>query len=242
MRRVTFIPLVGPQPFHRRVHGGHCQLFFPDPAGVRLRRPRTFTYRRWHADGRFDVDFVLHDGNGPAAVWLRQARHGDNLQWRHGGPPKVSLAGPCDDAAVLIGDMTALPLISTLIENAHIGRDIRALMLLNDSHTQLPPVEPGRPVKISRYKTVSQVEAELRTMTFGQSGLLFVACEANKMRRLRRFALDDLELSGKQVITSGYWKAGLTAEEIDAAKRGPDWFADTNLSGVGHEQPRHSMA
>jgi NADPH-dependent ferric siderophore reductase len=232
MLRVTFAPVGVSQPLHRRTHGGYCHLFFADPTNVGVRRSRAFTYRRWHADGRFDVDFVLHDGSGPAAKWLRHVRLGDVLQWRHGGPPKITLSDPCDDAAVLIADATALPLVSALIEKAHPDRVIRALMLLGGDRTPLPLAGQGRAVKVARFKDVSHIEVDLQATNFGPASLFFAACEAGKMKQLRRFALDHLRLSRDQLVTSGYWKAGLSAEEVDAAKLRKDWFADSHVSSV----------
>jgi NADPH-dependent ferric siderophore reductase len=54
----------------------------------------------------------------------------------------------------------------------------------------------------------------------------FVACEAGLMRALRRLAIDEFGIRRDRLFTSGYWKAGITTEEVDTAKRRPDWFAD----------------
>ena len=47
------------------------------PAGQARPAIRTYTVRRFDAGaGELDVDFVLHDGHGPAADWARDVRPG----------------------------------------------------------------------------------------------------------------------------------------------------------------------
>ena len=47
------------------------------PAGEARPTIRTYTVRRFDAAaGELDVDFVLHEGHGPAAAWARDARPG----------------------------------------------------------------------------------------------------------------------------------------------------------------------
>lgn len=224
MRRVTFAPEGPPPPAGARPHGGHCRLLFPGPRGG-TDRARAFTCRRWHGDGGFDVDFAVHDGTGPAAHWLRRAQPGDMLGWRHGGAPKASLDEPCADPATLIADATALPLLAALCETAHPRRALRLLLLAPDG--PVPGAGPdGAKIEVTRVPDAGAAIAALRPMAFGAESLVLAACEAGEMRRLRRFALDELGLPRPNVVTSGYWKRGLTTEEVDVAKHEADWFAD----------------
>lgn len=225
MRRVTFAPEGDPQPTQKRPHGGHCRLFFPDPQDATVSRSRTFTYRRWHVDGRFDVDFVVHDGGGPAARWLRRAVRGDAIGWRHGGPPKVTLEKPSARDSFLVADATALPLVSALLETADATRQIHVL-LLPDTCGPLPGIDAARAVAVRPCRCVEDIEARLRSACRADC-LFLAACEAASMRRLRRLALDEIGLDPRHVFTSGYWKAGLSTEEVDVAKRGRDWFGDS---------------
>ena len=228
MRRVTFAPEGDPQPQEMRPHGGHCRLLFPDPQDATVPRARAFTYRRWHADGRFDVDFAVHDGGGPAAGWLRRVAPGDVIGWRHGGPPKVTLDDPSAYESFLVGDATALPLVSALLETAEATRPIRVL-LLPDAHGALPRIDPSRPVLVEACRDVEDIEARLR-MSLRRHSLFLSACEAGVMRRLRRFVLDEMGLDRSQVFTSGYWKAGLTTEQVNIAKRDASWFGDVEFA------------
>jgi NADPH-dependent ferric siderophore reductase len=238
MRRVTYAPKGGPQPPEKRPHGGHCRLFFPDPQDATISRSRTFTYRRWHADGRFDVDFVVHDGNGPAARWLRRAAPGDEIGWRHGGPPKVTLQEPGAHQSFLVVDATALPLVSALLETANPTRSVEVL-LLPDAQGAVPPIET-RPISVRRCRKVDDIEARLRSVCCPES-LFLAACEAGAMRRLRRLVLDELGLDPSHVFTSGYWKMGLSTEDVDVAKREASWFGDTMPLSFGSMRKRNPV-
>jgi NADPH-dependent ferric siderophore reductase len=224
MRRVTFAPEGDPQPTEKRPHGGHCRLFFPDPQDATVSRARAFTYRRWHGDGRFDVDFVVHDGGGPAARWLRRAAPGYAIGWRHGGPPKVTLEEPSERDTFLVADATALPLVSALLETANATRLLEVL-LLPDADGPLPCLDPSRDVSVHFRRSVEDIAARLR-LSLRSNSLFLAACEAGAMRQLRRLVLDELGLDRSQVFTSGYWKAGLTTEQVDIAKRDTTWFGD----------------
>ena len=128
MQRVTFEPRDRTALPAERPHGGHCRLRFPGRDASAPPHPRAYTYRRWHADGRFDVDFVVHAGDGPAARWLRQVRPGACIGWRHGGPPKICLAAPAPEPTILIADLSGLPVMAALIEQAHPTRQVSLIL------------------------------------------------------------------------------------------------------------------
>ncbi|MCU0906291.1 MAG: siderophore-interacting protein [Rhodobacteraceae bacterium] len=225
MARVTLRAIGGPVPLAVRTHAGHCRLLFPDHAADGGARPRVFTYRRWHADGGFDIDFALHGGTGPAARWIARAKVGDRLGWKHGGAPKLSLTAELPGPVVLIGDATAQPVISALLERAPAG--LRGHVLLLSTHLEgLLPLAAPAGVAVRTVASAAACEAALRRLTLSPATTLFAALEAGAMRALRRIALEELRLPHAQVFTSGYWKAGLSAEEVDDAKRRPDWFGD----------------
>lgn len=226
MRRVTFASLNEDALPHERPHGGHCRLRFPSQHGPALSRPRAFTYRRWHEDGSFDVDFVVHAGEGPAARWLRQAGPGDKIEWRHGGAPKICLDRPGDGPTILVSDPSGLPIMAALAERAHPARQVE-LVLLAPPETR-PDIahRAGCSVAVHHQLSAEAIEAHLRRRAPGSNALVFAACEASQMRRFRRLLLDDLGLPRSRVVTSGYWKTGLTTEQVDRAKRRADWFGD----------------
>jgi NADPH-dependent ferric siderophore reductase len=229
MARVTLRVVDGPVPEAVRTHAGHCRLLFPDDAtdggAGGSARSRVFTYRRWHADGRFDIDFALHGGTGPAARWIARATVGDRLGWKHGGPPKLTLDAPLPGPAVLIGDATALPVISALLERAHPRLHGHAILALPDIAGVLPLTAPTG-VMVAHVPSGDAALDVLQGLALTCETTVFAALEADAMRGVRRFALDRLGVPRGRVFTSGYWKAGLATEDLAVAKRRADWFGD----------------
>ncbi|PJE33224.1 Iron import ATP-binding/permease protein IrtA [Pseudooceanicola marinus] len=231
MQRVTFAPRDRAALPAERPHGGHCRLRFPGRDASAPPQPRAYTYRRWHADGRFDVDFVVHAGDGPAARWLRQVRPGACIGWRHGGPPKICLAAPNPEPTILIADLSGLPVMAALIEQAHPTRQVSLILTVCPDAAPDPPPQ-GR-ARIHHLPSPEDVEQHLLQHATLPGTRVFAACEATQMRRYRRLLLDVLALPRSQVITSGYWKTGLTTEDVDQAKRRADWFGDGPASRLG---------
>ena len=133
MRRIT---LTGAtlQGFPQDKNGAHIKVFLPRdnqqiPELPKLgengpiwppsdRRPITRTYSVRHycaINNELDVDFVLHGHNSPAASWAGRVQLGDKVGIAGPGGPDPLLA-PARNYFI-IGDLTALPAISALLEN-----------------------------------------------------------------------------------------------------------------------------
>jgi NADPH-dependent ferric siderophore reductase len=124
MVRVTF---TGPElaDFAWNGPAAHIKLIFGPPplpavtgAGTEgeTARPsmRTYTPRRFDREaGELDVDFILH-GEGPASTWAAQAAVGQTITIA--GPGRNYAVDPSADWFLLVGDDTAIPAISTILE------------------------------------------------------------------------------------------------------------------------------
>ena len=66
--------------------------------------------------GTFDVDFVLHEDPGPAGAWVQQAAPGQRVEAAL-SPARLAIPREVNHW-VVVGDLTALPAINTLIEAA----------------------------------------------------------------------------------------------------------------------------
>ncbi len=183
MTRVTFAVVEGDVADQVRAHAGHCRLFFPDAAAPARLWPRVFTYRRWHADGSFDVDFALHGGTGPAALWIARAAAGDVIGWKHGGAPKATLRLATDGPLLAFGDATALPVISALLERAHPRLTGQVFLDLPRAARPGPiSAPPGVSVHILPCETPFGTVETLRALSAGRPATVFAACEAERMR------------------------------------------------------------
>ncbi|MBF8732077.1 MULTISPECIES: siderophore-interacting protein [Pseudomonas] len=97
---------------------------------------REYTPRRIDlVANELDIDFVLH-GDGPASTWAAQAAPGQTLDI---AGPRASMVVPdIFDSYLLIGDETAIPAIGRRLEELPAGRQVLALIQIEDEQEQQP--------------------------------------------------------------------------------------------------------
>lgn len=236
-RRITFggADLAMGFPLARFAPLDHVKLYFPDPTSGEIvsYRPvgddwevdsdsgapirRDYTPRAWDADaGELSIDFVLH-GHGIAGAWARNARPGDRLVAM--GPSANWFLPENYAHYIAIGDETALPAISRIIEEAPAQSRVTALIEIATAaeeqvmfpaseldlrwvHRDTAPVGPGH---------LSPLETAFRRLDFpAPAGSVFVfgAGEVDQMRPIRRYLRTELVLAKRQVIIDGYWRRG----------------------------------
>jgi NADPH-dependent ferric siderophore reductase len=179
------------------------------PAGQARPAIRTYTVRRFDpAAGELDVDFVLHEGHGPAAAWARDAQPGHWVAVSEpGGRYEPSAEA---DFHVVIGDETALPAVATVL--AALPPGVPALAFLEvadaDEEQSLPgdatvtwvhrgPREPGEPLA-----------AAVRAAEFPSgAGQAWLSGESGCVKDLRKHLLDERKLDRRRVYATGYWRA-----------------------------------
>jgi NADPH-dependent ferric siderophore reductase len=176
---------------------------------------RTYTPRRFDRAAReLDVDFVLH-GEGPASSWAAQATAGQSLTIA--GPGRFYAIDPAATSFVLAGDDTAIPAISTILEqlppsaHAHVFLEVvdaaeehevyaGANATIRWLHRGENPAQAG-----------SLLEAALRDFQFPADACrVYVACEAGAMRRIRKHLLTERGMRRDHIVSRGYWKLGET--------------------------------
>ena len=232
--RMVRITLGGEQMegFNSRGPAEHVRVYLPDsetgslpviidgpdgnafPDGPRP-ASRAYTPRRWDpATGELDIDIALHD-HGPGAAWASSVREGDTaiIGGQAGGAyfPETEA-----EWYVIGGDEAALPAICTLLEampstmralvfaevrdaeeEQHLSSDAR--MEVNWLHRE-PGANPGRAL-VEALKTAHLPEG---------NGRVWVSCEADVMREIRRHYIEDRGLDRSILRTQGYWKMGNT--------------------------------
>jgi len=200
----------------------HVKLFFesnrPGAPATQPERPttRTYTPRRFDPVSReIDVDFVIH-GEGPASSWAAQAAAGQTLTLA--GPGRSYSVDSAADWYVLIGDDTAVPAICTILES--LPPSTRALVFVEvvdaaeehalDAGTESAEIRWLRRGPDARHAG-RELEAAVRTLELpAGAGRVYVACEADAMRRIRRHLLVERQLPREQLVTRGYWRLGET--------------------------------
>jgi NADPH-dependent ferric siderophore reductase len=175
---------------------------------------RTYTPRRFDAGTHeLDVDFVLH-GEGPAATWASQAAVGQQLTIA--GPGRSYAVEPTAPWYLLAGDDSAIPALCTIMESVPASIPVRALIEVVDEQEQhdLPGGANVTVEWLFRGPDAAlagrRLEAAVRAAQLPPGpGRIYVACESDAMRRIRRHLLSERNLDRTQLVTRGYWHLGV---------------------------------
>lgn len=200
----------------------HMKVIFPEPGGdvvpeyspdgPRPTTMRTYTPRRFDAAAHtLEVDFVVH-GEGPASTWIAQAQVGQQLVMM--GPAPGYSVDPDADWYVLAGDDAALPAIETLLEAIPEGARVSVFLevVADDEIRTLPGAKHADVRWLTRDAAQPAGSALLEALAafswpIGE-GRIYVGCEAEAMRRIRRVVVEASGLDRDRVITRGYWRIG----------------------------------
>jgi NADPH-dependent ferric siderophore reductase len=185
----------------------HTKIFLPDtPVGPVM---RTYTVRDWSRErGEVTIDLAMNEGNGPATQWASRVVPGMRLEL--GGRNSSGFTPSQDGASYLFaGDETAVPAITTCVATLSPGTAATLILEVADAQEQ-QPLESHADLDVRwLYEhdgadfgtTVLSAVAELKPTN------VWVACEAQTMRVIRR-ALLDSGFAVSRMNTRGYWKRG----------------------------------
>ncbi|MGD9985969.1 siderophore-interacting protein [Pseudonocardia sp.] len=180
------------------------------PPGEARPTIRTYTVRRFDAAaGELDIDFVLHEGHGPAAAWARAAEPG---AWVGVSEPGGRWEpDPAAEFHVVIGDESALPAVATVLEElAGFTGPVLAFLEVADAAEQQDLPANARVAWVHRGDAAAgeQLVAAVRTAELpAAGGQAWLAGESAAVRDLRRHLLDDRRLDRRRVYATGYWRA-----------------------------------
>lgn len=217
--------------------GGSGLLGFPDEqdgAYVKLRlgesgsdgKPlvRTYTVRYYRPGAReMDIDFVLHDVEGPAVDWARRCKLGDQI--KVGGPGPKKIANPAADWFLFAGDMSALPAIGANLEA--LPRDARGFALLEiigegdkqeiDSPDELqirwiinPRPDEENTILLDAVKELEWLEGQ---------PYAWVAGEFSQSLAIRAWLKEERGMTRDHMYASSYWQIGQTEDGHRVSKR-----------------------
>ena len=179
------------------------------PAGEPRPTIRTYTVRRFDAAvGELDVDFVLHEGHGPAAAWARDARPGAWVGVSEPGGRYV--ADPEADFHLVIGDESALPAVATVLAALPAGVPAVAHLEVEDAGEEqsLPGGATVHWVHRDGLPSGAPLAAAVQAATLpGGRGQAWLSGESACVRDLRRHLLDDRGFDRRAVYATGYWRA-----------------------------------
>ncbi|CAA0080453.1 Vibriobactin utilization protein ViuB [Zhongshania aliphaticivorans] len=211
----------GLDSFPAEQEGAYIKLMFANDKGTKPTM-RTYTVRHQRPQ-EIDVDFVIHDADGPAASWAKQTQPNDEITVGGPGPKKAVDRGA--DWFFMVGDMTALPAIASNL--AALPSDARGYAVIEvldqadipnlqhpdniDVHWLVnPQPDPSGETLLSFVKSLDWLPGRVSA---------WAACEFTSMRKLRQFFKQTQALEKDQLYISSYWKIGLNEDQHKIEKQ-----------------------
>lgn len=157
-----------------------------------------------------DIDFVLH-GDGPASTWAAQAAPGQTLDI---AGPRASLVVPdIFDAYLLIGDETAIPAIGRRLEELPAGRQVLAVIQIEDEHERQPLPSKAQVEVIWARRQGEDLLELVRNLSLPQGQLYaWVALEKALTRQAKALLLEK-GVPEDALKAAAYWRANGTADD-----------------------------
>lgn len=210
--------------------GDHIKLAFPNPGeeepvmprlgekgimwpeGAARPVTRDYTPRHFDTDARtLVIEFVIH-GEGPASAWAERAAPGQKLGVL--GPRGSKVVEPVFDWYLMIGDETAIPSIARRLEELPADARITALIEIDGPDDEQPlPSGPNTDVRWLHRDATSDtnlLEAGTRELTLPDGeGFIWAGGEANSLRSVRRYLLNEAGHPREWTSFDGHWKRGV---------------------------------
>jgi NADPH-dependent ferric siderophore reductase len=195
---------------------------------------RSYTLRSLRRNpDEIDIDFALHgtgpgDGPaGPAARWAAGATAGDRVLLI--GPAvadnrAIRFRPPDDtDLVVMWGDETALPAAAAILESLPAGLRVRAwLQVRHAGDIQDVPTDADAEITwLVRYAGSPGAVGTVRAggLPHAERPYVWIAGESGQVKALRRHFVAGLGIDRRRVTFVGYWRQGMTEEQLRAAER-----------------------
>ncbi|MFJ8491262.1 siderophore-interacting protein [Streptomyces sp. NPDC094038] len=191
---------------------------------------RSYTLRELRRDpDEIDIDFVLHGVEpgaatpaGPASRWASRAGAGDRVILL--GPAvadnrAIRFRPPADTDLVLIwGDETAVPAATAVLESLPAGTRVRAWLEVPCAG-DVQDVATEADAEITWLVGGRDAATEIRAAQLPSHAhpYAWIAGESGRVKELRRHLVGERGLDRRRVTFVGYWRQGLTEEQLRAA-------------------------
>lgn len=199
---------------------------------------RSYTLRSLRRNpDEIDIDFVLHTPAGPASDWASRAAAGDRVLLL--GPAladnrAIRFRPPADtDLVVLCGDETAVPAATAVLESLPAGTRARAWLEvphagdIQDVATEADAEitwlvrheVPHRPKDAGHAPAPTAVDAvRAARLPAAERPYAWIAGESGRVKELRRHFVGERGFDRRHVTFVGYWRQGMTEEQLRAAE------------------------
>jgi NADPH-dependent ferric siderophore reductase len=165
-----------------------------------------------------DLDIVLHDGRGTASTWAATASAGGAAAVS--GPGRGYAVDPDAGNYLLVGDETAIPAISQLLEALPDSTPAAVHIEVADATGRVPvPSHPRATVTwhelgVGAPPGDTLVDA-VHTATVTDDTLVWAAGEAAAMQRIRRHLFEQRAVRRSRATVRGYWKHGRSGDTAE---------------------------
>ncbi len=211
--------------------GGYIKFLFTcreKKSNEKLVRPYTIrNFRKKKLE--LDIDFAKHvSKSGYASEWAFNAKTGDEILIS--GPSPRQTINTNADWFFFVGDMSALPVISTYLEDLNENSKGYAVLEILSNSDKIKLKKPkGFEIKwvvnkqsSNSYKLYNEI-----TKINWYKGIpyIWVACEFKVMKNLREYFQIEKKINKKEMYISSYWKSGINQEDhkIIKKKDAIDW-------------------
>ena len=205
--------------FPENEKGGYVKLLFPKSKinGEEFFQ-RPYTIRNFRKSNlELDIDFANHTGNkGLATSWAYSVKSGESIIIS--GPSSKPKVKENVDWLLFVGDMSALPAISTYLEDLSKNTLGKAIIEILDNSDKIDLVKPKNFEIIWSINKGGVIEnSDLVKNVYSLEWLkgtpyVWVACEFNSMKVLRNYFQSEKKINKNEMYISSYWKSGENQE------------------------------
>lgn len=188
------------------------------PEGKERPIVRTYTVYGFRADAaELDIVFALHEHDGPAANFARNAKPGDAIGISQPGGPDPML--PVAHHYYLAGDPSSLPAIVALLKSLPDDAQGYAVIRIDTQQDQLPLEKPvGMHVQWIIGSTAMTESLLQHFMAFPRpadttQASFWLAGEDRMVVGLRRYVRRELKIDKNRLYAIPYWREGLNEED-----------------------------
>ncbi|MBW8199464.1 siderophore-interacting protein [Flagellimonas abyssi] len=217
-----FVPPAGMTKVHMREYNSEKKEWVIPPENVRPFM-RTYTHRAIDLEkNELVIDFVNHGLEGPASNWANTAEPGHEL----GIAMKLTKKElfPPEDWYLLVGDATAIPVLSVILES--LPASTKGICLI-EVHGKEDEQELKTKANIT-FKWVHNpnpgegnalIDAVKKVDLPTHSKFGYVACEFSSVKEIRNYLRKEQDWTKGELYAYSYWKHGCSENESAGSRR-----------------------
>jgi NADPH-dependent ferric siderophore reductase len=180
---------------------------------------RSYTIQNVHPlSGDITLDFVINMHQGPATIWAQETKVGDTIAIAGPGPTKLDDFN--QEHYVLLGDLTSVNALKGYLKKLPTTARIDAFVH-TPTEQDIISLDSDRHVNwiVTNSPELALLDA-IKSLTFKDPlPTIFMALEAGLVSQLKDTFKNQYTIPRTQIVSSGYWKKGLNAEDYKVLRQ-----------------------